>query len=49
MSLCFEASEDLFVSEKKAYKTMRHLNCASLDKFIRLCKCANQEFKPETL
>jgi len=49
MSVCFEASEDFFVSERKAYKTMQHLNCVSLDKFIRFYKCANQEFKPETL
>jgi hypothetical protein len=34
MSICFEASKDFFVSEKKAYKIMQHLNCFILDKFI---------------
>jgi len=49
MSICFEASEDFFVSENKACKTMQHLNCISLDRFIQFNKFANQELKPETL
>jgi hypothetical protein len=49
MSLCFEASEDFLVSKNKACKTMQHLNCVSLDKFIYLYTCMNQDVKPETL
>jgi hypothetical protein len=47
VSIRFEASEAFFVSEEKAYKTMQHF-CVSLDEFIKLYKCANQELKPET-